>query len=47
MERTRTVTLQELPKSKYVQVFNDLPANARVNYDNDDDAENLQLPIQV
>ena len=44
LEFTRSVTLQELPKSKNVQVIGDIPATIRVNYDDDDDTDVVQLP---
>ena len=36
LELTRSVTSQELPKSNYVQVIGDVPATARVNYEDDE-----------
>ena len=47
MELTRSVTLPELPKSKYVQVIWDLPATARVNYEDDDDADIVHLTVMA
>ena len=47
MELTRSVTLQELLKSKYAQVIGDLPATARENYEDDDDADIVQLLVMA
>uniref|UniRef100_A0AAV1UPU6 Retroviral polymerase SH3-like domain-containing protein n=1 Tax=Peronospora matthiolae TaxID=2874970 RepID=A0AAV1UPU6_9STRA len=44
LELTRSVTLQELPKSKYVQVIANVPATTRASFDDDDDAGVVQLP---
>ena len=38
------MTLQELPKFKYVQVITDVPAATSANQDDDDDAEVVQSP---
>ena len=47
LELTRSVTLQELPMSNYVQVIRDLPATARVKLKDDDDADIMQLPVMA
>ena len=45
LEITRSVTFQELPKSKYVQVIGDIPVNTRMHHDDDDDVAMVRLSV--
>ena len=45
VEITRSVTFQELPKTKYVKVICDIPVNARTYHEDDDDEAVEELPF--
>ena len=45
LEITRSVTFQELLKSKYVQAVGDISVTTCMHHDDDDDAAIVQLPV--